>query len=903
MALSARATLVMAPRERLLPGRELVELLASEEVTALTLPPSALAALDVWVREPEVELPRLGSLVVAGEACAVGLARRWSAGRRLVNGYGPTEATVCTTMGQYRGGERLDLGLPLPGRRVYVVSRGGELSPLGVAGELWIGGVGLAQGYVGQAERTAEVFVPDGFGGEPGGRLYRSGDLVRRRSGGELEYVGRVDRQVKVRGFRVELEEVEAALWGEAGVREAAVEVREDVAGGRGLVGWVVGEAGGGSAAAEGDLRRRLAERLPAYMVPSRLVWLGALPVGSSGKVDREALGRLPLPSGTPSGTPSGELSGEPSGRGEWEQGRERTPVEELLAGLFAAVLRREGVGVEEDFFALGGHSLLATQLASRVRQVFGVELPLAEIFQAPTVVALGPRVEELVRAVGAGGGGGVAGGPPPGAIPRAPRDGELPLSFAQQRLWFLDQLEPGGATFNVPVAVRLQGGLAVPALAAALAEVVRRHEVLRTSFPDSSGQPRQRIAAPAAVPLPRIELGGLGGAPRDAELARLASGEARRPFDLVRGPLLRATLVHLRAADTVLLLTLHHIASDGWSMGVLVRELSALYRAAAAGEPSPLAELPIQYADFAAWQQGWLLGGGTERLLAYWLPRLESAPERLDLPWARPRPARQRFRGATRIGDVGAEVGRGLEALAQQESATLFMVLLAAFQALLGIAAGVREVVVGTDVAGRNRVETEGLVGFFVNQLVLRTDLAGNPSFRELLARVREVALGAYAHQDLPFDRLVEALRLPRRLQHAPLFQAKITLQNAPEITPVELPGLRLQPLAAETTSSQLDLNLRVAAGTSGLRLSLEYDTDLFEAGAVDRLLSDFARVLAAGAARPETTLAELAADLAQAERERRERRDREIEAADRRSLRGARRRPTAARPGQGPP
>ena len=628
-ALGNGAALVLGSRDELMPGPGLFGLLRERAVTHATLPPSALAALPL---PGPGALPALRTVVVAGEACPPELARRWSVGRCFVDAYGPTEVTVCATLAPTAGeGHRLSIGRPLPNMAVYLLA---DLEPVpyGLAGELCVAGVGLARGYFGRPALTAERFVPDPFGDEPGGRLYRTGDLGRHLQDGSLDFLGRIDGQVKVRGFRVELGEIEAALAREPGVREAAVVLRPAGAGpvrtsaDERLVAFVVpreeAEPGGErvSEPAAASLRAALKARLPEHMVPSAFVLLPELPLTASGKVDRRALARLET-------APAAAQSGLES---PWVA--PRTPAEELLAAIFAEVLRVERVGAEDDFFALGGHSLLATQIASRVREAFGAELPLRALFEHPTVAALGRTVEAAVRA-GAG-----RSAPP---LRRVPRDGDLPLSFAQQRLWFIDRLEPGSPLYNIFLALRAEGSLEPARLARCLGEVVRRHEVLRTRFVERGGRPLQVIDLPAPIEVPVADLAGLPPTLREAETRRLASEEAGRSFDLARGPLLRTRLLRLGAEEHAILFTLHHVAGDGWSMNVLVREVSALYRSELTGSPAELRELPVQYADFAHWQRGWLTGSVLASELAFWKERLAGAPPVLDLPTDRPRPAR----------------------------------------------------------------------------------------------------------------------------------------------------------------------------------------------------------------------------------------------------------------------
>ncbi|HKI02159.1 MAG TPA: non-ribosomal peptide synthase/polyketide synthase, partial [Thermoanaerobaculia bacterium] len=1130
MAFRAGAALHLAPRRALLPGLELIELLRGQAITTVTLPPTTLAAM------PEGGLPALRTLVVAGEACAPELARRWAAGRRLLNAYGPTEATVCATAALYDGGDRLPIGRPIQNVETFVVDSGGQPVPAGVAGELLVGGPGLARGYRGRPDLTAERFVPHPFTTTPGERLYRTGDLVRFLGDGELEFLGRIDHQVKIRGVRVEPGEVEAALLALPGVREAIAVAREDGAGPTRLVAYAVGTGLDGT-----DLRAALAASLPELMVPAAVVVLEALPLTPNGKVDRKA---LPAP----------------EGRGEKELVAPRTELERFLVGLWQDVLGCASLGVHDDFFELGGNSITGAMFVNRLQRELGEIVHVVVMFDAPTVAqlaawvtenypeavvrlfghdALGMRKEVRAQRVDAVrvlelrslvpplppateaveknppaafvlspprsgstllrvmlGGNPALFAPPelellsfdtlaerreafPGRnsfwlegvtravmevrrceaeeanalleeleragtttrglyrklqewiggrllvdktpsyaldlsvlrraeagfegaryihllrhpygmirsfeeakleqvffrhphsysrrelaeliwlvsqqnilefldeVPaerrmrvrfedllaepepllrgiceflgveyhpdmaepykeksarmtdgihawsrmlgdvkfhqhsgvdrptadrwreeyredflggvtwkvagglgyslRAPRDGDLPLSFGQQRLWFLDRLDPESTAYNMSAAVRLTGGLDVAALRAALDEIVRRHESLRTTFAAGEREPVQVIHPPRPAGLLLADLAGLPEAGRETTLKEL-SAEIRLPFDLARGPLLRAALARVGKQEHVLLFTMHHIVSDGWSMGVLVREVGALYAAFVSGEPSPLPELPIQYADYAVWQRSWLQGDVLATHIGYWRERLAGAPALLRLPADHPRPAVQRFQGARVDSWLPPEAVSALRSAGQRQGATLFMALLAAYSALLGRHAGEDDVVVGTPTANRDRAELEGLIGFFVNTLALRTRLTGAPSFEKLLAWVRETALGAYTHQDLPFEKLVEELQPERSLAHSPLFQVMLVLQNIPG-SAVDLPGLTLRAEGKPQEISKFDLTLTASESSGGLLCQWRYNVELFDASTIERL-ADHLRILVEGIA-----------------------------------------------------
>jgi amino acid adenylation domain-containing protein len=817
----------------------LLDLLTRHEATYVSFPPVLLSAL--LEREGFRALASLRDVLTGGESVPADLPGRFHAAMPcdLLNRYGPTETTISVTSWRFPrdGGERpVPIGRPIAAAEIYLLDRDLHPVPVGVVGELYVGGVHLARGYLGSPELTAERFVPDPVGAalglRAGGRLYRSGDLARYQADGAIEFAGRVDHQVKIRGFRVELGEIEAALATHEEVREAVVADRADPLGSRRLVAYVI-PAGAAGPALVPVLRAHLEARLPSYMVPAAFVLLAAFPLSPSGKVDRRTLPE-PAPEGAPYLAP-------------------RTPAEEVVAGLFADLLKQDRVGARDDFFALGGHSLLATRLASRLRQAFDVELPLRRLFERPTVAGLAAAVEEI-RAEGAS--------PAPPLLP-ARLDGPVPLSFAQERLWFLDQLDPGSAAYHMPGAFRLRGALDVPALRASLGEIVHRHAALRTVFATPEGRPPvQVLAARTDLAFPLADVAGLPAGAREEEGRRLAAEEAVRPFDLGRGPLFRAGLVRLGPHEHLALVTMHHIVSDGWSMGVLVAELGALYPAFVARLPSALAALPalpIQYADFAVWQRGWLSGETLESQIAYWRQSLAALPP-LELPTDRPRPARRRGRGAVRSFRLSEELRQSLARFSREEGATLFMTLLAGLSALLSRLTGQDDLAVGSPIAGRTRAEVEGLIGFFVNTLVLRADLVGAPGFRALVARTRERTLAAFSHQDLPFEKVVEAVAPERDTSRTPLFQVLFVLQNVPAGR-LELPGLTLEPLALAWEAAKFDLTLTlsetVEAG-SGLAGSWEYDRDLFDAPTVLRLAGHFERLLAGMVARPDLAISE---------------------------------------------
>jgi amino acid adenylation domain-containing protein len=856
--------------------RKFAEYVAKYPIDVLKIVPSHLQAL-VQSDDAAKLLPRK-YLIFGGETLTPKLLEKIEAlnlNCGILNHYGPTETTVGSLTLKLRGENQnkdqdndydwkhaqlasIPIGRPIQNTQVYILDANLEPVPVGVIGELYIAGAGVTAGYLGQAEKTAERFVKNPFAtgskSATGETMYRTGDLARYGADGNIEFLGRGDDQVKIRGFRIELGEIEAVLARHAGVKQAVVLARaaaaekeagkeKDEPGEKRLLAYVVahrdaalGSSAGSSTAAEitGEtLRAYLRQELPDYMVPQAVMVLAKLPLNANGKIDRQALPE-------PEQLTAAKTYAAP-----------RTTTEKAIAEIWAEVLRRKPgqISVDDNFFDLGGHSLLATQVISRIRRTLNIELPLRTLFESPTVAALAQQAEKSAA----------LNEPEIAPMVKVPRDKPLPLSFAQQRLWVLDRMEPDNPLYNIPRAVRLTGELNTKALVDSLNEIVRRHESQRTTFDaDKDGEPIQVIAESFALNIPTVDLSTRPGAEREAAVREIAAKEAQTPFDLSKGPLLRATIVKLDSRDHVLLLTMHHIVSDAWSAAIFFQELGVLYTAFAAGKPSPLPELAVQYADYAAWQRKFLQGKALEDQISYWREHLIGAPPLLQLPADRPRPEVRKFEGTYEPIPVRNDVAEAVKAFCQQEGVTPFMALLAAFKALLFRYSGQEHIVLGTDIANRTTDETEKMIGFFINLLPLHTDLTGDPTFRELVARVREVALGAYAHQDIPFDKLVQDLQPERSSSHNPIVQALFVMQNIPPQTR-ELPGLEVTYFPTPITRSKFDVGVFMRENAKGMFQDWLYSTELFDRSTILRMASHFENLLGQALSHPETRLSAL--------------------------------------------
>jgi amino acid adenylation domain-containing protein len=744
---------------------------------------------------------------------------------RLNNHYGPTETHAASAFHLGMAADRWPplppIGQPIANAQIYILDKHEQVVPVGVAGELYIGGTGVARGYLNRPDLTDKRFLKNRFAKEKGARMYRSGDLGRWRPDGTIEFIGRNDSQIKIRGYRVELGEIEAMLQQQSGIRGCAVVTKTGANGSKRLVAYMVGERD------PDELRRDLKGRLPAYMVPSVILTLQELPLSGNGKVDREALEKLE----------------DLDSRNEHYEAP-RTAVEEHLAQIWAEALEITRVGRHDNFFDLGGHSLLATLVATRMESTFEIDVPVRALFESPTIAELAEVIELGLKLPGRKSSGNKDVTPTP--VVRGSRPSLFPLSYQQEQLWFLDRFNPGNAFYNVPMAWRLNGDLDVPRLEWSLQEVVRRHEILRTCFVmGEHEEPKQKVIAERLdLQLPVTDLRALKASEREEQAKKVLAEGAGKAFDLSQAPLLQGVLVRTEEREHILGLTLHHIVCDDWSLGVLMEELAKLYEAYGRGEGSPLPELGMQYGEYALEQREGLRGGEFQQQMEYWKEQLKGMPQILELPTDYVRPARERFRGGTEQRVLRSDLLEGLNAVGRREKASLLMTMLAAFQVLLMRYSGQEDFGIGTVVANRKRKETKGLIGFFLNTLVIRANLGGEPTFRDVLRRVREAVLGGYEHQDLAFEKLVEDLAPNRDVSRTPVFQVAFTLRRA-VAGKSELGGMELVPFELDPGTSKFDLIMGVEEAGENAVLGLNYSKDLFEAGTVRRMLQHYERLL----------------------------------------------------------
>ncbi|MDM5294858.1 amino acid adenylation domain-containing protein [Peribacillus simplex] len=809
----------------------IAEVIEKHRVTIVQFVPSMLSVFIDHFNQ--IELKRKCSSVrhvfSGGEELSPGLVRRFqqywdeSGQVKLTNFYGPTEATIYVNAYDCQSNkEFVSIGNPIQNIQLYVFDQNQRLQSVGIEGELYIGGAGLARGYLNRPDLTAERFVPHPF--QLGERLYRTGDLVRYLTDGNLKFIGRMDHQVKVRGFRIELGEIEATLERHTSIKEAVVIVREDRPGDQRLVAYVI---------SDGNIqkwREYLQNQLPNHMVPAHLVELDYFPLTPNGKIDRKALPE-------PEGQPMGAFNVLP-----------RTPSEELIAAVWSQVLGIENIGSQDSFFERGGHSLLATQIVSRLQEAFQIKIPLRELFKYDTVEALAKRLDQLCK--------GDKKREIPPLIPMA-REESIPLSYAQKRLWFIDQLTPNSAMYNIHAACRLTGKWSLEALETGWNQLIERHESLRTVIQEREGQPIQQIQSHVFSPLPQMDLTILSLEDREREMKRFIQNEAEEPFHLGQGPLIRTRILKMDKEEWILLCTMHHIISDGWSMGILLEEWMAFYEGAL-GKPVELKKLPVQYADFALWQKEWQKEEDLDEHLQYWKEELHGELPVLQLPMDRPRPSVQTHRGASQTLMLPYFLREKLKELSQQEGTTFFMTLMAAYQSFLARYTGQDDILVGSPIANRNVKEIEGLIGFFVNTLVYRADFSGNPTFQELLSQIRIKALKAYEYQDIPFERVVEAVKPERNTSHSPIFQTMFTLQNTKQGLP-QLFERNMEMMESHTSIAKFDLSLFASETEEGLLLTFEYNTDLFNAATIERMAGHFEHWLSEIVSHPKDSLTKL--------------------------------------------
>jgi amino acid adenylation domain-containing protein len=841
VTLSVGATLCLQHQEALLPTLAFVKMMQRQDITTVTLPPSLLTLFS------PADFPALRTVISAGEACSPEIVQRWSAGRRFFNAYGPTEATVCASIAKC---ER-DTGKPTIGRaiqdvQVYILDADLQSVPVGIAGELSIGGPGVARGYLHRPDLTAERFVPHPLSTEPGQRLYRSGDLARFLPNGEIDYLGRLDHQVKLRGFRIELGEIELTLRQYPGVQEAVVLCREDVPGEQRLVAYILPTHD--TFLSISALNKHVREKLPEYMAPALFEILEQLPLTSNGKIDRQA---LPIPQRTRPALTTHFVP--PS-----------TPLEQELARIWSGLLRIEHVGINDNFFELGGNSLLVTQLIARLRESLHIEFPIHLLFSAPSITKTAHIIEEQRQHMQLSSYSSIT--------PHPEEENHfILLSFSQERVWFLQQLNPTNMAYNAQATLRLTGQLDVAALNQSLGEIIRRHEIFRTTFPALDGIPVQKIHTPFLPHIPLFDLQSFAEEEREAKAQQLIAKELCRAFDLAHLPLVRWMLIRFAADQHLLVHVEHHLVHDGWSFIVFLRELQELYRAFSSGKPSPLAEMPIQFAHFADWQRQWVQGEEAARQLAYWKEQLTDSPPILELPTDHPRPSMQSFQGASLRIEIPLDTCHGLRERSRQEDSTLFMTMFTAFVILLHRYSRQDDICVGSGIANRRRREAEDLIGMIINTIVLRTDLSGNPTFRELLDRVRKVTLDAYANQDLPFEKVVEVLKPERNLSHNPLFQVMFAFHDS-TLPAWELPGLDVQLVEGISNgSAKFDMNLtviphaeqRTGSGqmtkAESITVIWEYNTDLFSNTTIKRMVQHYLILLKSIIAYPERRISTL--------------------------------------------
>jgi amino acid adenylation domain-containing protein/non-ribosomal peptide synthase protein (TIGR01720 family) len=807
------ARVILTPQTALVDPSQIADIIEQQQVTVMQATPATWRLLIAHGWEGKADL----KILCGGEALDKSLAQQLlSSGQEVWNLYGPTETTIWSAAQKLSHDQPVTIGHPIANTQFYILDQHLQPVPIGVPGELYISGAGVARGYLNRPELTAERFINQQ---STVNTLYKTGDRARYLDDGTIEYLGRLDNQVKIRGFRIELGEIEAVLSQHSEVQAAIVVVTEDTTGDKRLVAYIVSEN-----PEIRDLRQFLAKHLPDYMIPSQFITLDALPLTPNGKVDRVALPKAEFKTSSQTIAP-------------------RTPTEELLLNIWQSILNLNSVGIADNFFALGGHSLLVIRLVSQIQQVFGVDISLRQIFENPTIAELATLINSSKLSLYS-------------SIPVRESTDKILLSFAQQRLWMLAQIEPENPSYNVAAALQLTGDVNVDVLTQSLQEIIQRHEVLRTNFVNVDGQGMAVIATEINFHIPVVDLSFLSPSQQQKLVQELAQEESQQPFNLEISPLLRAKLLYLNTHEYILLLTMHHIITDGWSINVFAQEMASIYQAFSQGQPSPLQPLKIQYADFAVWQRS--QSDKFNYQLEYWRQQLESAPELLELPTDYPRPAIQTFRGQRHSFTISEELTEKIKQLGQETHTTLFMVMFSALSILLHRYSQQEKIVIGSPVANRHYPGTEGLIGFFVNTFALLISLEDNPTVAELLPRVREMVLSAYSHQDVPFEQVVEELKLVRSLSHSPLFQVMLAVENAPT-QPIEIPGLRWSPLEIDGGTAKFDLTLMIAETDAGLQGKWEYNCDLFTETTIHRFTEHFQNILLGMTSEPSQKISDL--------------------------------------------
>lgn len=834
LPLISGAQVIIANRETASNGSALLKMISASGATVMQATPSTWRMLiDAGWEKP---LPL--KILCGGEPLPQDLAYTLlERGDSLWNMYGPTETTIWSAVQKIEENEKVVIGKPVANTQLYILDQHLQPVPVGMPGDLYIGGDGLAKGYLSRPQLTAEKFIKNPFApatsddaANSSDRIYKTGDLARFRSDGTIEFLGRVDQQVKIRGFRIELGEIEAGLVEHPDIEQATVTAAEITAGDKLLIAYLV--QANQSALKISELRSFLAGKLPDYMIPASFVFLNEFPLTPNGKIDRAAL-------------PAPDFDG---GMQQATFVAPRTPVEDILASIWSDVLGIEHVSIHDNFFDLGGHSLKVTQVASRIRDVFEAEISLRHFFETPTIALLAKKIEETRR-----GDMGLHYTPILSTYPD-----ELPLmSFAQQRLWFLEQLNLENAAYNIPAAFYMTGALNIENLQNSIHMVIRRHQTLRTTFSVEGDQPVQNIASEIPFWLTVEDLSALPESKREGEAVRLIVEAAYHPFNLEEGPLFRAALYKLEDTRHILLLSMHHMISDGWSLEILYREIFECYKSYfEIVAPAPM-DLEINYLDYAMWQRHWLMGNVLEKQLNYWKEQLKDLPT-LQLPIDTNRPAVPSYRGESLSLDLPAGLTKALKALSSEAGVTLFMTLLGAFQTLLHRYSGQDDIPLGSPVAGRTRSEVEGIIGLFVNTLVLRGDLSGNPTFRTLMKRIYQMCIGGFAHQDMPFEQLVEELQPDRDMSRNPLFQVMFIHQNIDWKNP-EVPDLEVNPMVIESKTAKFDLTMAVLETRDTLSLNMEYSIDLFDNATIERMLRHFRTLLEGIIVNPDQPLSDL--------------------------------------------